>query len=186
MPRPGDIAELFVAEIGGPRRLAKILVPSAYRCTHRERGKLRSRYVVKNLRTVVGANYLLDVGFKNGTRLTSWYLGLIAAGTDVAVSEDDTMSSHAGWTEFQSYSGGARGTWSAGTQAGGMLGPSAATTFTFTANGALRGLFLVSNSTLGGTTGTLYSAGLEDADRLVNNTDTLDVEYTTNLVAVSG
>lgn len=158
---------------------------SAYRCELRERGKLKARFTVPNLRTVAGANYLLDVGFKNGTRLTTWYLGLIAAGDGVEVDAADTMSSHAGWTEFQSYSGAARGTWSAGTQAGGILAASAATTFTFTASGAIRGLFLVSNSTLGGTTGTLYSAGLEPTDRLVVNGNTLDVTYQTAIVSVS-
>lgn len=157
---------------------------SAYSCTLRERGKFKTRFVVPNLRTIAGANYLLDVGFKNGTRLTTWYLGLISDADGVEVDEDDTMSSHAGWTEFQSYSGGVRRTWSAGTQAGGILAATAVTTFTLTASGAIRGLFLASSSTLGGTAGTLYSAGLDASARLVNNASTLDVDYQTSLVSV--
>lgn len=157
---------------------------SAYRCTLRERGKLVARFTVPNLRTTAGANYLLDVGFKNGTKVTAWYLGLIAAAASVEVDEADTMSSHPGWTEFQSYTGAARRAWSAGTIAGGSLPASAVTTFTFSASGAVRGVFLTSSNTLGGTTGTLYSAGLDATSRLVNSGATLDVDYVTTLPAV--
>ena len=156
-----------------------------WKCTHRERGKILpfGRFAIPNLRTIEGANHGLGVIFKGASQATTWYLGLIAEATDVEVSQDDTMSSHAGWTEFQSYDEAARVTWVEGTQAGGILAGAAAT-FTFSASGAIRGLFLTSNNTKGGTTGTLWSAGLEAMRRLVIDNQTLDVEYETSLISV--
>ena len=155
-------------------------------CVMRERGKLVAKYSVRNMSTIVGRNYMLDAAFKAGSQDSTWFLGLIASSDEIETLQSDTMSSHAGWTEFQSYTGGARKAWTSATAAaGGRLGTATAATFTFSANGSIRGIFVNSDSTLGGTTGTLWATALEDSNRLVLNTFTLDVTYAPSLVSVT-
>lgn len=70
----------------------------------------------------------------------------------------DTMASHAGWTEFTAYGEATRGTLTLGTVSNGVADNTAARpTLTCNANGSSVGaLFLATNSTKGGTTGTLF------------------------------
>lgn len=71
----------------------------------------------------------------------------------------DTMSSHAGWQEFTSYSETTRPLWvptdPLDTYPASINNPMA-TTFTPTAAGQVYGVFLCDNATKGGTTGQLY------------------------------
>ena len=60
-------------------------------------GQEKWRELNKNLVTTAGANHVLDGTFKSGTQITSWFVGLKAAGTPVIA---DTMASHGSWTEL--------------------------------------------------------------------------------------
>ena len=92
------------------------------------------------------------------------------------------MASHAGWAEDQNYSQGARPTASFAAAASGSKALSSAAVFTMNAGTTIKGCFLTSISTKGGTTGTLYSAGLfTGGDKVMQSGDTLNVSYTASL-----
>lgn len=130
-----------------------------------------------NLVTTVGKNDLLTNQFKGSSYTAAWYLGLIDNAGYTAVAAGDTMSSHAGWTESTAYSDGARKTLSFGTASSASLAATAAS-FSINATATIKGAFSATNSTKGGTTGTLYSAGAFSATRNVENGDTLNVTLT--------
>lgn len=112
------------------------------------------------------------------TTLTCTMPGILAA---------DTMASHTGWTEAgatnaPTYSGTRKtAVWSAA--ATGSKSLSAALAFTFTGSGTVKGSFLTTVSTVDGTTGTLYSAGLfTGGDRTgIVNGDVLNVSYSASI-----
>lgn len=146
-----------------------------------ENGKLAWREVVPNMATTVGKNYMLNAAFRGSAQLSSWYSGLVAYASGVAFAEGDTMSSHAGWTENTAYSEGTRPQWSAAAAAGSSM---TAPTYTFTVNAsgqALHGLFVNSDSTKGGTTGTLWATGAFSTTKRPNNGAVLQCVYTTTL-----
>src|SRR5262245_55073684 len=90
-----------------------------FECVLRERGKLVAEFSVPNMSTVAGRNYMNDAAFRGATQDSTWFIGLIAGGDEVETSEDDTSASHAGWTEFTDYTGGARKAWSAASASAG-------------------------------------------------------------------
>ena len=94
------------------------------------------------------------------------------------------MASHGGWTENQTYSQGTRPAWSGVAGAAGAATNSASPSV-FSANGGSTagGVFLTSNSTKGGTTGTLYSAVVfTGGDRTLLSGDTLNVTYNHSVI----
>lgn len=127
--------------------------------------------------TTAGLNHMLSVVLASGTQVTDWRMGLIDDSGYTAVSASDTMSSHSGWSEFTSYSEGSRPAWTAGAVSGGVVNGSAAVSFTMSADADLRGAFLVSNSTKGGTTGTLWATGVFGSVQSVLNGQVVDVTY---------
>jgi hypothetical protein len=126
-------------------------------------GKPRQWLKAKNGITLVALNDLLTVYFLSGTQKASWFGGLIG---DPATLNDttDTIASHADWTEFTAYSEGARQTWTPGIIAGGIINNPAPMKVTISTGGILKGAFLVSDNTKGGTTGILWATGFWDTD----------------------
>lgn len=148
-------------------------------------GRLKWREEFHNLVTRVGAGNLLDVGFGASTQITTWYLGLIGnTSYTTGPAKTDTAASHGGWTEATGYSQSNRPTlaWSASSTGSDNVdkAASAAASFSINATDTIKGAFLISNNTKGGTTGTLYSAGTF-TDRAVVNGDTLNVTPTMRL-----
>ena len=93
----------------------------------------------------------------------------------------DTMGSHAGWSEFTSYSEATRPapTWSAASSGSKAT---TATSFSINGSGTVAGAFMTTGSAKSGTTGTLYSAGnFTGGSRTVASGDTLNVTYTATL-----
>lgn len=130
----------------------------------------------------------------SGYTLNGPFLGLIASAT--TYSPTDTMSSHAGWTEFTNYTVGGsavRGTASFGaatgnnvTTAGSNIVTSAASAITYTITGlggVVTGCFLVlgpgASNTQSSTGGTLWSAGGFAVAKTTTAGDTVAVTYTT-------
>ncbi len=92
----------------------------------------------------------------------------------------DTMASHAGWTENQNYSEANRPTITLGTVASQSVDNSASkAVFTINASGTIGGVFVTTDNTKGGTTGTLYGGGVfTGGSKAVANSDTLNVTHT--------
>lgn len=128
--------------------------------------------------TNVGRDDILNVYFDSGTQKTAWYMGLIDNSGFSALSATDTAASHSGWTEFTSYSGGARGTWGVGASSGQSVTNASAVTFSITGSGTVYGIFIISNSTLSGTSGMLWATGGFTSTVPVTNGDQLKVTYT--------
>jgi hypothetical protein len=141
-------------------------------------GNLKWRDTIANLVTTPGKNDLLDKFLAGASYTAAWFLGLIDSTGYSAVAAGDTSASHAGWTESVAYSNATRPAPSWGAAAAASKA-STATAFTINATATIKGAFLIGNSTKGGTTGVLYSAGLfSGGDRAVVSGDTLNVTYT--------
>lgn len=146
-------------------------------------GTLRWEDEIGNLVTTAGKNDALDKYLAGSSYTAAWYLGLISATSyGAGPAAGDTASAHAGWTEDQGYSQGARPTAAWSSASAGSKSLSSAAVYSINANTTIKGCFLISNATKGGTTGTLYSAGLFTAgDKVVQSGDTLNVSYTASL-----
>lgn len=146
-------------------------------------GNLKWSDEIENLVTTGGKNDALDKYLAGSAYTAAWYLGLISStGYTTGAAAGDTMPSHGGWAEDLNYSESTRpaAAWSAA--ASGSKAMSSARTFSINATTTIKGCFLASNSTKGGTTGILYSAGLfSGGDKSVQNSDTLNVSYTASL-----
>jgi hypothetical protein len=130
-----------------------------------------------------GARYLLDNGMAGSAYTAAFFLGLISnvSYTGVPVAAN-TMASHATWTESTAYSQGARPTaaWSAAATRSKAF--SSALTYTMNATDTIKGSFLTTNSTKGGTTGVLFSAGLfTGGDQPAVSGNTLTVSYSVSV-----
>lgn len=106
-----------------------------------------------------GIHYNLDTAFTNNdTAETSWYAGLINNSGYTGVDPSDLMSSHTGWTESTDYTEGARQTLSFAAASSRQI--TAAVSFTMNATVTIKGLFVVTDSTKGGSSGVLWSTAL--------------------------
>lgn len=153
---------------------------------HDKDGNLKWSLQEHNLVVNAGAADMNNKYFTGSSYSATWYLGLIT-GPGVTTNAADTMSSHAGWTEFTGYSNANRVTCTFG--AATTASPSVITNsgspavFNINATGTVGGAFLTSNNTKSGTTGTLFSekAFSSPGDRSVTSGDTLTVTYTFSL-----
>jgi len=137
---------------------------------------------IDNLVVTVGKNDLLDKYLSGTSYTATWYMGLISATSYTSgPTAADTAASHSGWTEDTGYSNATRPTaaWSAASNGSKSL--SSALTFNINTSTTIKGCFLISNATKGGTTGVLFSAGLfTNGDKVLSSGDTLSVSYTLN------
>lgn len=135
-----------------------------------------------NLVTTQGKNDALDKHIAGSGYTATWYMSLIDSTGYSAIVAGDTAASHAGWAEYTSYSESARPTPSWSAAASGTKSTSSSVTFTIPSTVTLKGAILISNSTKGGTSGVLYSAGLfTEGDRVINGAAVLTVSYSTSL-----
>lgn len=139
-------------------------------CRDRE-GRVKWHEQIVNMFVNSGLNHLLDSGF-GGTE----YLGLKGSGTPSAA---DTMASHATWSEITAYDESTRPTYSHASAASQAITNSASkATFSINATTTIYGIFCVTNSTKGGTTGTLISVTDFASSKSADSGDTLEVTYT--------
>lgn len=145
-------------------------------------GNLKWEDTNHNLVVNQGLQYMAGVALTSTTQVTNgnWYIGLINSGASIAAG--DTIGTHAGWTEFSSYTPATRKnpTFTAATlnNPSVVTNPTAAS-FSINGSGTVGGAFLCTAST--GTTGTLFSAANFISSRSVLSGDTLNVTYTLNL-----
>jgi len=146
-------------------------------------GALKWSDDIDNLVTTAGKNDALDKYLSGLAYTAAWYIGLISLTSyGVGPAAADTAATHAGWAEDQNYSQSSRPTAAFSSAASGSKALSTALSFSVNASTTIKGCFLVSNATKGGTSGVLYSAGLfSGGDKAVANGDTLNVSYTASL-----
>lgn len=150
-----------------------------YHIQHFDRdGRLKGVYRVPNGIVDVGLNHILETEFNGGTPITAWYIGLINNASFSALSNADTMGSHAGWIEATAYDEATRPEWTAGTAASRSITNAATVDFSINATITLKGIFITSVSTKSGTTGTLWSTAAFASNVSAVNGDTLKVTYT--------
>lgn len=157
-------------------------------------GNIKWEEEFPNLVNAVGKELMLDT-LLSGVAYTTVgpFLGLISGSTPT-FDAADTMTSHAGWTEFINYTVGGspiRGTavftsaTSTGTTPANVTTKAAAAiTYTITGGGGtVGGCFLVTgsgaSSTQNNTSGTLYSAGAFATPKVTTAGDTVSVTYST-------
>lgn len=143
-------------------------------------GNLKGEYQIKNGVTNEGKNLILDVMFNGATQIAnnSWFIGLIDLTNYTALANGDTMASHSGWQELQAYTQSTRPAWGSGNASSQSTTNASPVTFDLNATNTVKGIFITSNSTKGGTTGKLWAHGLFNADVPVGNGDQLKVTYT--------
>lgn len=147
---------------------------------HWRNGKCIGKYNTHNGIVNVGKNKILDDMFNDGTQTAnnSWFIGIIDASGYSALAATDTMSSHAGWSEFTTYSESNRVAWGSQAAASQSTSNSTPATFNITGSATLKGVFITTNNTKSGTSGTLWATALFSADVPVSNGDQLKVTYT--------
>jgi len=149
-----------------------------YHVEHWRAGEHIADYDIPNGIVTVGKNSLLDVGFRAQTQITAWYIGIIDNSGFSALADADTAASHGGWNEFTTYSEANRVQWSPAAAASGQISNSSSSNFNITGTGTLKGIFLISNNTKSGTTGTLWATAAFASNVSVVNGDLLKITYT--------
>lgn len=125
---------------------------------------------IHNLTTTEGRTAMLTNNFKGSGYTAAWFMGLISNTSLGAIAITDTAAKNTtgtpstpttnGWAESTGYSESTRPAITFGTASGASLDSSAApSTFTINTTVALYGGFTVTNSTKGGTSGTIYGEG---------------------------
>lgn len=138
--------------------------------------------------TTEGKNDTLSKYFKGSAYTATWFVGLVDntgftafAATDTAAKITTTANPPTtnGWQESTAYSEANRQTLTLGTPSAGSVDNSASkATFSINATATLKGGFVVSNSTKGGTSGILYGEGAFSATRAVVSGDSVQVTVT--------
>jgi hypothetical protein len=131
-----------------------------------------------NLVVNEGLNSLLNVYLNGGTQIPSWFLGVFE-GNYTPIATDTAVTISGNSTESSAYTSATRPQWNPAAASGQAITNSAnRATFTFNATKTIYGAFLISNSTIGGTSGTLFSAARFSSAKNVVNLDQLLLTYT--------
>lgn len=158
----------------------KASLAGRYVIEHRDSDdNLKAMYEFPNGIVDEGMNALLDIMFNGTTQIGTWYIGLVDNSGYSAFADADTLSSHAGWSEFTNYTEGNRVTWVADAASSRSISNSTTADFSINASGNLKGIFVSSNNVKStGNTGTLWSTAAFSSVVATANGDTLKVTYT--------
>lgn len=175
-----DAAVAVGARLGATCEVrADTVVSHRYRVECRgQDGALKWIEEFDNIVVTAGLNDYLDKYYKGSSYTAAHFVGLKLTGSIVA---GDTLASHAGWSEFTSYSGN-RKAFTAGTVSGGSVDNSGSpASFSITGSGTITGAFLATVAT--GTSGTLVGGGEFSTSRSVISGDTLTVTVTATMAS---
>jgi hypothetical protein len=112
-----------------------------------------------------GKTLLLDTMFGEVAK-SYWYIGLINDDSYTNVDPLDVMDDHAGWVEWTDYDEASRMEWIVDDAADKEIWtlPASPAIFTMSAAGTLKGIFISTDDTKGGTTGYLWATALFSED----------------------
>lgn len=125
-----------------------------FRVRHFRHGELVQEFEVPNAIQIAGRVYLLETALDGRAQETDWYMGLF--NDDGSGGQDDDLSTVT-WTENTSYDESTRPAWDPEPIVGGDVETAMSVEFTINATVELRGVFIVSDNTKGGTTGVLWA-----------------------------
>ncbi len=145
----------------------------------RKNGEVEDIEMVNNGVVDEGFNYFLGSAFRAVSQISLWYMGLIEGeGIVVPTLDDaDTMSSHA-WTENVDYDEVDRPTWTPVVVTDSSIANTTSVDFTFNTAAQIRGVFIPSDDTKGGSSGTLWATALFNANMDFTDDDVLRIIYT--------
>lgn len=158
-----------------------IELKNRYRVVCRDsEGKTIWEVSIPNLVTTEGKNDLLTNYFKGASYTAAFFVGLVSNTGFTAYSAADTaaqIDGSNGWVESQVYSNSTRQAWTGGIASAGSIDNSLSlATFNISSSDTIRGAFLVTSSTKGGTSGKLYGEADFGAAQPVVSGNTLTVE----------
>lgn len=162
--------------------MSKLTLKGRFLVKHIRNGRLLGQYKISNGISNEGKNLLLDVMFHGETQIISWYLGLIDSSGFSALAAGDTMASHAGWTELDDYDETTRQEWNEAAASNKIMSYSTYCSVTINATKTVKGLFVTSDHTIGGTSGVLWSSGLFDSAIDVVDDDVFEFSYEVEVV----
>lgn len=139
-------------------------------------GNVKWTEEIHNIIPTEAQNYFITAALNGGTRYTTWYVGVYE--NNYAPTVSDTMATFAASAaEITVYDESARPVFTPGSVASGLVtNYDAPAEFTFNAAKTVRGGFIASSSTKGGTTGLLLSAALFSSSRSVLDEEGLRVK----------
>lgn len=141
-------------------------------------GEIIDEFDTPNLVVDQGLNHILDVLLHGSTQVGTWYLGVFE-GNYTPVAGLTAAALPAAATECTAYDEATRQAYNEAAAAAKVTTNSAnKATFTFNATKTLYGAFIASDSTKGGTSGTLLAAAKFAAPKGVVATDQLLLTYT--------
>ncbi len=144
-----------------------------------EDGNIKWEDEAHNLVTNVGLNDVLNEYIRGTSQTTAWYMGLVDNASFSSYQAADTAASHTGWLESAAYSNGTRPQWSPGAASGQSITNGSSVNFNINGTATIRGLFIISNNTVSGITGILFSeASFSGGNQAVQSGDTLQCTYT--------
>lgn len=122
-----------------------------------DRSRLLWREVIDNLTVDEGLNTKQDMAY-NGTTVAQWYVFITNA--DPTFAPGDTMSTHPGWVENQSYDETDRQAYTTAAASGGVITNSASrAVFTFSSDQTIGGAGITSSIIKGSSAGLLMGGG---------------------------
>lgn len=172
----GDRVDATVTRGGLSEAIAGIAGRYEVEC-YDAQGNLKWSDIIDNIVVDSGLNDMLDRWLNGSSYTAAFYVGLCLTSTPIAA---DTMASHAGWTESSAYSESVRQALTLGAVASKTVNNSASkAVFSINGTATITGAFVTTNSTKGGTTGTLISGGaFSGGSKSVGSGDTLNVQIT--------
>ena len=159
--------------------MSDMIMKGAFKVDHFDKqGKLKGTYEFPNGIVDVGMNHILDTQFTGSAGVSPWYIGIVDNASFTAFANADTMASHTGWIESSAYTEANRQEWTEGAAAARSITNGTTVDFSINATVTLKGIFVTSDNTKAGTTGTLWSTAAFASNVSAVNGDTLKITYT--------
>lgn len=138
-------------------------------------GTVSQQSIERNLVPTEGLNHMAAVVFKSGSQVGTWYIAPFE-GNYTPVPSDTAATISAASGESTAYAAAARPAFVSGSVAVGAVDNTGSKAeFVYNANKTVQGVFIVSSSPKGGTTGTLVSVVRFSSPKTVDSGSTLRV-----------